>query len=100
MSRQLNTFSLYQAVFTLALASLHLSLCDQAHDVWTVVAIVSSFWFFLILPALIIWNVGLVLLDAFKGKPFARQRLVYFALTLPGFILFSVAISKGCYVTA
>ena len=63
MSKQINTFSLYQAALTLALACAHWALCDAGHEMWVVVAIASSFWFFLILPMLIIWNVGLILYD-------------------------------------
>ena len=96
MLRQVNTFSLWHAAFTLGLACLHLALCQAGHALWTAVAGVSTFWFFLVLPALIIWNVGLILYHVRLRAPFERTRLLYFAITLPAFLVFSNALSSGC----
>lgn len=99
MKQHVKLSSPYQAMFSLALASVHLLLCLVPVDLWFVVAIPSSFWFFLILPILVVFNVLHGLYELFKRRFFSREKAIYFGITVVSFLIFSWAIHQGCYIT-
>jgi len=94
-----NIASLKQGWFSIALATTHLLFCTITNEMWVYVAIPSSFWFFLILPVLLVLNLFSFVYQLIKSRMINRNIFIYFLLSLVGIVIFSVAISKGCLVS-
>ncbi|MEM7206336.1 MAG: hypothetical protein AAF434_00800 [Pseudomonadota bacterium] len=99
MSAQVNITSLYQAVFSILLACVHLLACYTTSELWLYVAIVSSFWFFLILPVLLLIAFCLLAYESIKNMSINRLKVIYLAISLLSYPIFVAAINSGCYAT-
>jgi len=98
-SKALNLSSLIQAYFSIALSAAHFGLCFISNEFWILVAIPSSFWFFLILPILLVINFFIFIFQSIKQKKINKDTLIYFTLSLFSFYIFSIAINNDCYLS-
>tara|TARA_Y100000034_G_scaffold94388_1_gene114373 strand:- start:159 stop:461 length:303 start_codon:yes stop_codon:yes gene_type:complete len=99
MKKHIDTSSLLQAVFSIVLATAHMLLCYIANEYWMLVALPASFWFFLVLPVLLLINLISLIYQSIKHRTINKKIVLYFLLTLPSYFIFSLAINDGCYVT-
>ncbi len=99
MKEQVNISSIAQAGFSLSLAIFYLLICSITNEFWVLVALLASFWFFLILPVLLVINIFSFIHESIKNKTVKKKTMLYFGLTLLSFLIFSLGIKNGCYVS-
>ena len=100
VKNHINIISLIQAGFSIVLASLYALFCTMPSVVWIVIAIPASFWFYLILPVLLLIALVTSLYKAIRYKSFSKYTAIYFGLSLVSFFIFGYAVNTGCYLSA
>ncbi|NTS77042.1 hypothetical protein HR060_09170 [Catenovulum sp. SM1970] len=100
MNKTVNLSSLYQALFSILLAVGHFTLCELSSQWWIPLAVISSFWFFLILPVCLTIVVVQFVWGKFNKRPTDRTIPIYIYLTAISFYIFVTAVNQGCYLSA